>query len=269
MRFYFFNRTFVVSVIMLFLVAGCQKTGVLPSTQGVAALTVVDAIPGSLQAVPVINSGSAVVDYFSNAQSLGYGQFWEYSPVAGKDDTVYVVQLDDDTLNLSSKNGDLLFYGVLDLKQGGIYSLFLTGADTSSTDYLLTMDSLPYYPPSDSSMGIRFVNLSTGSNPISVNLEGNAIGSEVSALPYKGITGFKNYANNSTVAVAGYEFVFWDTVTGDSIGVYTLNNSNGLGLTDPNNSNNLLTFRNVTICIYGSEAVGSNNPLSIMLVDDY
>ncbi len=269
MRSFIFSKAFAIAALMITLASGCQKTGVLPSTQGVASLTVVDAIPGSLPAVPVMNSASPV-EYFSNAQADFYGFFREYSPVAGENDTVYVVQLDDDTLNLNPKKGDLLFYGVLNLKSGGIYSLFLTGVDTSSPDYLLTIDSLPYYPPSDSSTGIRFVNLSTGSNPVSINLEGSQVGSEFGALPYKGITTFKSYINNSAVASAGgYEFVFWDTVTGDSLGVFPLNNTNNYGLTDPNNPSSLLTFKNVTICIVGSESAGTSNPLSFMLVDDY
>jgi hypothetical protein len=31
----------------------------------------------------------------------------------------------------------------------------------------------------------------------------------------------------------------------------------------------LLTFRNVTIAVYGSESVISNNPLSTMVIDNY
>jgi hypothetical protein len=148
--------------------------------------------------------------------------------------------------------------------------LFLTGADTNALDYLLTTDSIPFFGPSDSVMGIRFVNLSTGSNPISINLEGSSNGSEVSNLAYKGITNFKQYVNNSTIS--DYFFVIRDVATGDSLtqydflGNYSYNN--GYGLIDPI-TYDLLTFKCITIVIYGSESNGIAFPLNAMLIDDY
>lgn len=245
----------------------CEKTGSLPVVPKPVALTVVNAIPGSSPVIPVINSGSAIT-YFSYAPPIGYGYFMEYSPFGGED-TTYVVQ-GSDTLDVNPKSTGLLYYNILNLRPGNIYSLFLTGLDTNSTDFLLTHDSIPFYGPTDSVMGIRFVNLSTGSNPISVNLEGDSIGSEVANLPYKGITSFKQYTNNS--ATQDYMFVIRDVATGDSLtqfdflqyGSYT----NGNGLVDPN-TYLLLTFKNVTIAIYGSESNGSAFPLQTMLVDNY
>jgi len=248
---------------------GCAKTTGVPSVPRSAALTVVNAVPNSVNIVPVINTSSAIM-YFSNAQSIGYGNFWEYSP-SGGNDTVYAVQQNSDTLNIGPKSAGL-FYNILDLKVGGIYSLFLTGADTSSPDYLLTTDSLPYQVPADSTVGIRFVNLSTGSSPMSINLEGSPNGSEVSNLPYKGITGFKNYLCNSTLTNGSYTFVIRDAATGDSLIAYTLfgiGSGNGIGLGDPTNPSNSLIFRNITIAVYGSENLMSNSPLNAMGIDNY
>jgi hypothetical protein len=249
------------------LALACQKTGSVPSVPRPASLTVVNAIPGSEPIIPVINSGS-LITYFDFAFPIPYTGFMEYSPPGGED-TTYVVQ-GADTLDVGPKSGNLPFYGILNLKPGKIYSLFLCGADTNSPDYLLTTDSIPYYEPTDSDMGVRFVNLSTGSNPISINLEGSANGSEVSSLAYKGITTFKSYVNNSTTV--DYMFVIRDAATGDSLAQfdflqnYSINN--GYGLTDPI-TRDLLTFKCITIAIYGSESNSTAFPLSAMVIDDY
>jgi len=243
----------------------CQKTTTAPAVSGVAALTVVNAIPNSGPVVPVINTSGAIM-YFSSAQVVGYGGSYEYSPVAGND-TVYVVQDNSDTANIGPKVIGLMYYNILGLKKSGIYSLFLCGTDTTSPDYLFTTDTLAYYPPSDSVMGIRLVNLSTGSNPISINLEGNANGSEVGSLPYKGITGFKTYPCNSTTN--DYFFVIRDAATGDSLTQFDFGSqNNGYGLVNIYNGGLLLTFRNVTIAVYGSET-DMNNPLNTMLINNY
>jgi hypothetical protein len=261
----------LLGLVVVVAAVACQKAGTVPSASAPAALTIVDAIPNSYYPSPVINTTSAI-QYFYSAAYMGYGGFLELSPPAGND-TVYVVDYNNDTLDISPKSANLLFYGLLKLNVGGIYSLFLTGADTSSPDYLFTTDTLPYHSPLDSTVGVRFVNLSTGSAPMSINLEGSPDGSEVTNLPYKGITGFKKYISNSTVTnnSSAYIFVIRDAATGDSLcyfGLSGIGNGNGVGLTDPNN-NNPLTFKNITIAIYGSENLSSNNPLSVMVIDDY
>jgi hypothetical protein len=262
-----FGTIYLLSAILIF-GSACQKTGTVPSVAGPAAITVVNAIPTSVSLVPVINT-SFPINYFFNAQSIRYGYSFEYSPSGGYD-TIYVVQQNSDTLNIGPKDAGLIFYGILNLKVGSIYSLFLTGSDTSASDFLLTTDSVPSYIAADSIVGIRFVNLSTGSNPISINLEGNQNGSVVAGLSYKGITPFNQYPNNSTTL--DYLFVIRDAATGDSLTQFDFlqsgSSNNGYGLIDPNNGN-LLTFKNVTIAIYGSEVNASNFPLATMLIDNY
>jgi hypothetical protein len=247
--------------------AACQKTGSIRATSKPVSLTLVNVIPGSEPVIPVLNT-SSYNTYYSFANRIGYGNFTEYSPPGGED-TTFVVQMDD-TLNVGPKSGNTLFYNILDLQPGSIHSLFLTGADTSSPDFLLTTDSIPFYESEDSVVGIRFVNLSTGSSPISVNLEGSSNGSEVTSLPYKGITSFKQYANNSTTQ--DYLFVVRDVSTGDSLTQFDFLQTdffnNGYGLIDPY-TYEVVTFKNVTIVIYGSEANGSAFPLSTILVENY
>jgi len=248
----------------------CQKATTAPSVFGVAAFTVVNAIPNSVNIIPVINTSEPIM-YFNGTYtaSIGYGGFSEYSPPGGHD-TVYVVQDNADTLNIGPKATGQMFFGTLPLKKGGAYSLFLCGADTTSPDYLLTTDTLPYYSPSDSVTGIRFVNLSTGSNAISINQEGSPNGSDVTNLAYKGITSFKQYSNNSTTL--DYLFVIRDGATGDSLTQFDFSiagsYNNGYGLLDPN-TGKLLTFKNVTIALIGQPGLTAVVPQSAVLIDDY
>jgi hypothetical protein len=258
----------ILRAISLFFIFACQKSTIIPSSSGVAALTVVNAIPNSVNNVIPVIGASQAIEWFGSANQIGYENFYEYSPTAGND-TVYVVQ-STDTLNFGPKASGLMFYNILSLKKGDIYSLFLCGADTTSPDYLFTTDTLPYYSSADSVMGIRFVNLSTGANSVSINLEGKPNGSVVNNLPYKGITRFGQYANNSTIN--DYMFVVRDAATGDSLTQYDFflsgSSNSGYGLIDPTNGN-LLTFKNITIALIGQPGINAAVPQSTMLIDDY
>jgi hypothetical protein len=252
------------------LMSSCKK-----QTEGkifpVASLNVVNVLPNSAPLILVQGAISSAIGTFLNIGALTYASTAVLTPTSGSQ-TIYAVQSNADTASVGGKGGDFMFSGVLNFKAGGIYSLFITGLDTTSPDYLFVQDTLPSI--TDSGVGIRFVNLSAGSNPMSINLEGSSNGSEVGSLTYKGITGFKEYVNNSTTT--DYLFVVRDATTGDSLTQFDFlasgSSNNGHGLTDPSNSQNygqLLTFKHVTIAIYGSESSGTSNPLNTMLVDNY
>ena len=241
---------------------GCTKwtSGVIYS---VASLNVVNALPTSNPLILIQGPISTDIGEFSRIGTLSYGGTTVLAPMSGSE-TLYAVQRNVDTVSVNAQGGGtFMFDGPLSFVAGSLYSLFITGADTSNPDFVFVQDVLPII--TDSSVGIRFVNLSTGSNPISINLEGNFNGSEVGNLPYKSITSFKDYICNSIIN--NYLFVVRDVASGDSLTQFVLNSNNGYGLTDPNNGN-LLTFRNVTIAVYGQQN-NSNAPLTTMLVDNY
>jgi hypothetical protein len=259
---------FIFCVCQYLLVSGCQKTTTAPAITGVADFTIVDAIPNNAEVIPVINTAEPI-EWFGNAYAIPFGWFYQYSITPGSD-TVYVVQ-GSDTLNIGPKATGQMFYGILPIQNGRSYSLFLCGADTTSPDYLLTTDTLPYHARNDSTVGIRFVNLSTGSNPISINLEGSPIGSEAGSLAYKSITGFRNYISNSSVTYGGYSFVFRDATTGDSLAIESLagfGSSFGVGLQDPF-SFGPLVFKNITIALIGQPEANSPVPLQTIVIDNY
>jgi len=98
------------------------------------------------------------------------------------------------------------------------YSLFLGGASPAQVDAVLIKESYQNY--NDSVCGVRFINLSPNSNPISVNLAGSANGSEVSSLAYRSYSDFKQYP--ATKANASYIFEIRDAGTGNKITSYSL-----------------------------------------------
>ena len=246
-------------IIVTVLFFSCSKKSA-PGTGSVAAFNFVNAVVGSTPTVVVFSNSDITYAAWGD---ISYGASNLFSPEAGS------IPL---TLARMSDTTQPFFQGTLALNADSIYSFFISG-DTTATDTLLTRDIIPYYPRTDSVMGIQFVNLSSGSDPISINLEGSSNGSEVGNLPYKGLTSFKQYANNSTTV--DYLFVVRDAATGDSLTQFEFlanGSNNGFGLTDPSNNQNhgdLLTFKNVTIAVYGSENISSSNPLSTMLIDNY
>ena len=118
---------------------------------------------------------------------------------------------------------------------GSYYSLFLSGASPANVDNVLIKESYKNY--TDSLCGVRFINLSPGSQPISVDIAGNANGSEVASLAYKAYSIFKQYP--AKVSTPTYTFEFRDATTGNLITTYTLNTP---------------YFHNVTLCFAALEA---------------
>jgi hypothetical protein len=251
------------------LLQGCKKD--LGPVYSVASLNVVNVLPNSVPLIIVQGSISPTIGKFTSIAPLPYGYSAVLTPSSGSE-TLYAIQSNSDTAAVTAKGGDYMFNGELNFKEGCLYSLFITGSDTTNPDFLFVQDMPPTIV--DSSMGIRFVNLITGSNPMSINLEGNSNGSEVTNLSYKSISSFKPYVNNSTTV--DYLFVVRDQTTGDSLTQFDFlasnSSNNGNGLTDPSSSANngtSLTFKNITIAIYGSETSGINSPMSTMLIDNY
>jgi hypothetical protein len=240
----------ILTPILISIIASCSKEKAPLST---ASLTLINAVPGSTPSLVTNFGGGGSITWYNNALKLVYGtannlnQTGSYS--GEQKLTVYRFP---DTLVQSKP----LFNLTLHLKPAAIYTLFLTGTLTSP-DTLFTTDAPPFHPPTDSTLGIRFVNLSPGSTPVSVNIAGNANGSEVSSLPYKGITAYKNYP--ATAAISMYKFEFRDAATGTVV--------NTLDVTGINAASNAKRFRNYTVALMGIP--GDAATKKILLIDAY
>ncbi|SRR5579862_1537727 len=240
------NRLKILLPVIAFLLIAeaCHKSGSV--TVAPTALNIINAIPNSQPIIPILGT-QAPIQYFGNAQSIGYTGSAVYSPLNGSN-TLYIVQ-NTDTTAIDPKFE--LFNGTIDLAAGGIYSFFLAG-DSVAPDTLFVQDQIPAY--SDSSAGVRFVNLTTGSMPMSVTIEGNpATQAEFSNLAYKTVSSWKKYLSSS--AVPGYyNFTIRDELTGDSLTSFSWNYA---------------LFKNNTLVISGSEVIGSNEPIQVFQMNNF
>jgi len=234
-------------LVAVFFLPGCNKID-LPSASAVASLNVVNALPTSNSLILVQGPISAAIGQFSNIGPLPYGSIAVLTPKKGSE-MLYALQSDIDTASVSGQGGEYMFDSVLNFAAGNLYSLFIAGTDTTSPDYLFVQDAVTQR--TDSTAGIRFVNLSAGSNPVSIDIMGQAYGGVVADLAYKGITGFISFP--ATSAISSYVFEFRDALSGNLLASYTLS---GVNTNSPTVANTVL-FRNLTIGLIGQPAGGT------------
>jgi len=229
----------IVAVVAVLLVAvmACQKAEVVPSP---ASFTVVNAMPDVNSIIPRLGKDTSG-RYFNIMVQVGYGSSQLYSPVAGTNPLIVAPSTDT-----SSK----VFNGTFSLVSGGIYSFFLSG-DATHPDTLLVKDNIPNY--TDSSAGIRFVNLTSGGKALSISFLNDLAHTEVPSLVYKQITDFKKYDASTNVG-GSYTFEIRDQATGDSLTTYTWYYP---------------VFKNNTIVIAGSTDPTSSTPLNVFSVNNY
>lgn len=191
-----------------------------------ASLTVVNAAPD----VPSLNVNLSAnpIPYYLLQQPIGYGSSFEWG-VAPGDSPISIVS--------SVDTSGTIYQAMIDLKAKAIYSLYVLSGSTKG-DVLFMQDSIPYY--TDSTAGIRFINLLPDSGPLMVNLQGNDPSqTELSAIAFKQITIFKPY--NASVLGGAYTFEIRDAALADPVAVFTWNYTFG---------------KNYTVVISGSEAGG-------------
>lgn len=113
----------------------------------------------------------------------------------------------------------------LQLEEGGLYSLFITGSK-AAPEFVLHKDEIPAFNQQDSTTHIRFANFSDGQT-ISVNLKGEATGSFIQSIAPKGFSDFIEM--NARRSVIKYEFEIRDHANGDLITTYVADKFNGQG----------------------------------------
>lgn len=214
--------------------ASCKKdTSDLPS--GGTSLTIVDALVGSNNLVTNFDYNQQL-SYYSIAAQISFGSAMEFSGYSGN------VPL---SLSQITDTSQTVYKQMVDIQKNTINSLFITGTVESPVSFL-TVDHPPYHAASDSTVGVRFVNLSPGSSPVTVDIQGNT-GLAVQSLAYKNVTDFKDYA--ATGKISSYVFEFRDASSAQLLTTYTLrgvnNGSNG------NTSTNTVRWKNITIAIDG------------------
>lgn len=250
MRKIYFNLS--VLLLVVWTISACKKEKDTPGP-GTSRLTIVNGVVGNMGLLPNFNGTNLGVPYYRLLIVIDYGISQVFTSYSGQQ-KLALYQLPDTT-----PTSKPLYNLALDLPINTGHTLFLMGTP-QDPDQLLTTDQLPYHAPADSTMGIRFVNLTKGSAPVSVNIKDQASGSEVANLAYKSITAFKNYPAGS--AVSSYTFEFRDQATGALLTSYILEgiNSNGSGGTGPN----LWRNKNITLAFLGEPIAFT--PRRIMIV---
>lgn len=107
----------------------------------------------------------------------------------------------------------------LNIDKNTNYSLFLTGASPATIESVLIKESYAR-TYADSVCAVRVINLVSDSNPISVNISGDANGSEVPSLSYKAYSQFKQHP--AKAINSSYVFEFRDAASGNLLTSYTL-----------------------------------------------
>ena len=80
---------------------------------------------------------------------------------------------------------------VIPTKDGDVYSLFLAGNAATQIDTILVKEDIPYR--TDSTAGIRFINLSPNSTPLNIVRKNTPTINEVTGLAYKQMTSFMSF----------------------------------------------------------------------------
>ncbi|HEX9511267.1 MAG TPA: hypothetical protein VF939_12345 [Puia sp.] len=232
------NIKIIITFLFITTITGACKKSNSPS--GIATINIInaaihfDTIATNFTSIPV--------PWYQNQAFIYFGASAEYGLASGQNSILFVSSHD------TSK---VIFNGLLNLKAGAIYSLYLTG-QAPAIDTLFMQDMIPLYK--DSVAGIRFINLSSGSGPISINLQGNISSqTEFSDLIYKKISDFKSYPANSGVGGA-YNFEVRDQVTGNLLTTFTWNFS---------------LYRNNTLVIFGTGGPSSTSPINVFAVNNY
>jgi len=142
-----------------------------------------------------------------NQGPVTYGTSVEFGKPSGSLPVVLISS--QDTLHPFYKN-------TLNLSAGGSYSLYVIGQNQAET--MLLKDEIPAFQ--DSTSGVRFVNLSPDSEPITINLQGNSPSqTEFTSLAYKQISDFKSYP--APITLKNYKFEIRDAATGTLLSTFT------------------------------------------------
>jgi hypothetical protein len=248
-----FQRANITRVLAMILICwsfiSCEKE---KEYAGTASLCIVNAVPDDRPLVPNFTE-SGYISYIIGRR-IAYNLFQlpesQYSSYSGSQ-RVRLFLFPDTT-----EKDAPLFDLRLELPVGSINTLFLMGTP-SAPDTLFIRDEIPYFAAGDSVMGIRFVNLSAGSRPVSVNIKGLSNTPEVNSLEYKNITGFKRYP--VTAAIGGYIFEFHDAVTGDLITSFDTGDIHG-------ENTGKWIYRPLTLVFQGIPAGTGSQAQTVMLV---
>lgn len=215
-------------------ITACKKDNAVPT---VAALNIINASADLTKLT--VNFTQSPVPFYKQLAQIGYGASAEYSEPTG---TVPI------TLISSADTLHHFFQGTLHLAPGDIYSLYVYGKLPSIDTLLLKDNNIPIHK--DSTCGVRFINLSTDSGPLSVNVQGSST-VDFTNIAFKNITVFKTYPlTTATINNGGYTFEVKDA-GGNVLTTFSWS---------------FKIFQNNTVVVTGSKA---SNSVQVIQVNNY
>lgn len=231
----------LLSVTLLFLAAACKKDETKYSAT--SDIFVINAAVGAGSIK--VNPGSGGSFSYAKAADIAYGASNMYPGFVGNT-TVTVVSSTDTTKTLAQNS----------LNVQPISTLYISGQSPTIDTMFRVEKNLPYIAGSvinaDSSLYIRFVNLSPNSTPLKVNIKA-ATSNVTSNLGYRGITDFVKYSAKATSG--SYTFEFRDASTNAVLSTFVVNS-------------NTFRYRTIAIIVKGLSGTTSGpNAFSIFQVN--
>lgn len=224
------------SLLLASLFFSCKKDNVLTD---LASVNIINATVNVTSAR--VNYQGLSVFYSALNDKVSFGANKVYTIPANTLRLIDIVSATDSTISL--------YHRKIKLAPGNIYSLYLAGQSTA-VDTLFLKDNIPYR--TDSTAGVRFMNLSYNSTPVNVTLSTTTTVNEFNNIAYKGITDFKTYPALKTNT--SYVFQIRDGVSNNLLTSYTL--------TTPR-------FFNCTLVLKGIVGGTGTNALGVMRVNNY
>jgi hypothetical protein len=212
---------FLVFLALPAILGSCSKSNPTSYTPS-AAITITNAVAGS---------GAMVLNGSPNQN---------YTSVASFTSQAFPLLAGGQTIDVSDPAATpaiTYFHRAVNITDKGNYSLFLAGLSATQADTIFITET--FTNPTDSSCGVRFINLSPDSGPLSINITGGDPGGETPSLAYKAYTNFKLHSARIADVIAGIGFEIHDAATGNLLTTYTLIPS---------------TFHNITLAIAGYQA---------------
>lgn len=143
-----------------------------------------------------------------------------------------------------------------DTENGGIYSIFLTGQSPTFESIFVKETALDRY--TDSSLGIRVINLSPNSVPMHITLASDVNTNIFSGIAYKQLTEFVKLPLKTTIPTGSVTFQVRSSVDNSILTSYTLPTS--VNSTYPNISITASRDRKLTLVIKGLQGTTGSNP---------
>lgn len=191
-----------ITIFLMVLFTACKRE-TLPTIPS-SALNVINA--SADQGSVYVNTFGSPIIYSRFAQLYGHSQ--QVYSLAPGNNNISVIAVTD-TLHP--------FYNQdINVVKGGIYSLYVYG---TAAQYQATVikDNIPAVQ--DSSAGVRFINLSPDSQPVTVNIQGSS-NAEFTSLAFKQISNFKMYSAKTNVGGV-YNFEVRDAASGALLTTYS------------------------------------------------